>query len=206
MPKERLAFVSAATRAHLSVASFCLTLAITGARISEALALTGERIDFANEAIIFRTLKQRDKIVFRAVPVPSRLMAYLRRMNPQPGQRLWMWGRTTAWSLVKTIMREAQISEELCKPKALRHGFAVEAGQKGVPLNIVQRWLGHSRIETTAIYSSALGNEERELARRSWSSFERSIPKTAKFKIVRCCHHQNPETPGPVRSILRHRK
>jgi site-specific recombinase XerD len=50
-------------------------------------------------------------------------------------------------------MQQAGIAPQLCKPKALRHAFAVEAGQKGVPLNVVQRWLGHARIETTAIYA-----------------------------------------------------
>jgi len=55
----------------------------------------------------------------------------------------------------------------LCKPKALRHGFAVDAGQNGVSLNIVQRWLGQARIETAAIYASAIGEEKRNPARRA---------------------------------------
>jgi len=74
-------------------------------------------------------------------------------------------------------MRNAKIAEGLCKPKALRHAFAVEAGQKGIPLNIVQRWMGHARIETTAIYANAIGDEERNLARRAWSSLELAITK-----------------------------
>lgn len=73
-------------------------------------------------------------------------------------------------------MREAEIAECLCQPKALRQAFAVEAGQEGIPLNIVQRWLGHARIETMAIYASASGDEERNLARRSWSSLEFALP------------------------------
>lgn len=64
----------------------------------------------------------------------------------------------------------------LFKPKGLRHAFAVEASQKGIPINIVQRWLGHARIETPAIYASAIGEEERNLARRAWSSLELAIP------------------------------
>jgi len=36
----------------------------------------------------------------------------------------------------------------------------------GVPLNLIQRWMGHSRIETTAIYANAVGDEERALAKR----------------------------------------
>lgn len=90
--------------------------------------------------------------------------------------RLWPWGRTNGWKAVKSVMRKAGIAESLCKTKALRHTFAVGAGQKGIALNIVQRWLGHARIETTAIYASAIGDEERNLARRAWSSLELAIP------------------------------
>jgi len=57
----------------------------------------------------------------------------------------------------------------------------VEAGQKGVPLNIVQRWLGHARMETTAIYANVLGDEERSLARRTWRSMLYAIPNPKKF-------------------------
>lgn len=80
-----------------------------------------------------------------------------------------------AWKHVKRAMRNAGIADALCNPKALRHGFAVEAGQRGAQLNIVQRWMGHARIETTAIYSAALGKEERALARRTWRHLEEIV-------------------------------
>lgn len=35
-----------------------------------------------------------------------------------------------------------------------------------VPLNLTQKWLGHARHETTAIYASATGPEERQFAER----------------------------------------
>jgi len=182
--RERAAFVRAAVAEGGAIGSFCLTLAITGARISEVLALTAKRIDYGNGAIVFETLKQRKKGAFRAVPVPRRLLNYLGIVHGVAGEhfepeckniRLWRWGRTHAWKQVKRIMKIAGIADSLAKPKALRHGFAVEAGQKGVPLNIVQRWLGHARLETTAIYAGALGEEERNLARRSWRSVESAI-------------------------------
>jgi hypothetical protein len=40
---------------------------------------------------------------------------------------------------------------------------------------VVLRWLGHARIETTAIYASAVGEEERNLARRAWSALEFAV-------------------------------
>lgn len=174
--KERRAFVQAALDEEMSLSTLCLTLAFTGARISEALALTGDRIDTPNNALVFRTLKQRKKIVFRAVPIPSRLTKALCQTNPKDGERLWRIGRTKAWSEIKRVMEHAGIAERLRMPKALRHGFAVEAGQCGVPLNIVQRWLGHARIETTAIYAGVLGPEERNLARMTWKTLESMLP------------------------------
>lgn len=174
---ERHAFVRAATMQQDTISTFCLTLAFTGARISEVLALCDDRVDAGDETIVFRTLKQREKLVFRAVPVPRALITLLKSYaNAKPGP-LWPWGRTTAWKITKAIMREAGIAEGLCKPKALRHALAVDAGQRGIPLNIVQRWLGHARIETTAIYAGAIGEEERNLARRIWSSIEAAIPE-----------------------------
>ncbi|MBI1329452.1 MAG: tyrosine-type recombinase/integrase [Alphaproteobacteria bacterium] len=177
--RERLAFVYAASKEPEAISTFCLTLAFTGARISEALALTVSRVDTADEAIIFETLKQRKKQVYRAVPVPRALIPLLTVYGIEKVGRLWPWGRTNGWKVVKAVMRKAGIAEGLCKPKSLRHAFAVEAGQKGIPLNIVQRWLGHARIETTAIYASAIGDEERNLARRAWSSLELAIPESA---------------------------
>lgn len=177
--RERLAFVYAASKEREPVSTFCLTLALTGARISEVLALTTNRIDPADEVIIFETLKQRRKQIFRAVPVPRALIPLLVMHGIGKADRLWPWGRTNGWKVVKSVMRKAGIAENLCKPKALRHAFAIEAGQKGIPLNIVQRWLGHARIETTAIYAGAIGDEERNLARRAWSSLELAIPERA---------------------------
>jgi integrase/recombinase XerD len=187
--RERLAFVHAASSEGDAILTFCLTMAFTGGRISEILALTASRIDADDEVISFETLKQRKKKVFRAVPVPRGLLALLMSYRLGKPERVWPWGRTTAWKAVKSVMRKAGLPESLCKPKALRHAFAVEAGQKAIPLNIVQRWLGHARIETTAIYASAIGDEERNLARRAWSSPELAITDRtsplAQFRRIR---------------------
>ncbi|WP_296583951.1 tyrosine-type recombinase/integrase [Xanthobacter sp.] len=53
-------------------------------------------------------------------------------------------------------------------PKGLRHAFGVHAVRSGVPLILVQKWLGHEDIATTAIYTNVLGPEEREIAERMW--------------------------------------
>lgn len=176
---ERQAFIDAAKRASPEIETFCLTLAYTGARISEVLALVPLRIDTSANAIIIECLKKRKRGVYRAVPVPSDLLYRLNevhgvdkhRCNPESnGSRIWKWSRTTAWSRVRTVMLSAGIMEGPAMPKALRHAFGVGGTQAGVPLNLIQRWLGHSDIATTAIYADVMGPEERVLSERMWAA------------------------------------
>jgi integrase/recombinase XerD len=169
---ERQAFASAASRYAPAINAFCLTLLYTGARVSELLALTLERVDNTNNTIVVETLKRRQRGVFRALPVPPELVTLVLTLasDEERGKRIWNWGRTTAWKNVKSVMEAAGIQESLTSPKAARHGFGVNAIQTGVALNIVQRWMGHARIETTAIYADVLGEEELALARRTWET------------------------------------
>lgn len=149
VPSERAAFVRAALQEEPEFAAFCLTLAITGARISEVLALGPAGVDAANEGIVFRTLKQRGSRRFRIVPAPSFLIELLVAQRSQKlDDRLWSFRRTYAWHAVKVVMKTAGICDMQCQPKALRHGFAVDAVLNGVPLNILQRWMGHAQLET----------------------------------------------------------
>src|ERR1044071_3936210 len=83
-------------------------------------------------------------------------------------------------ALVKVVMREASIAEgPHMTPKGLRHSFGIHAIRSGVPLNLVQRWLGHASMTTTAIYLDALGEEEREIAARMWVTPVSPIPSSA---------------------------
>ena len=66
------------------VRTFCDTLAYTGCRISEALALTPQRIDLSARAITFQTLKQRGKVRFRSVPIPEQHLDCLLYTSPSP--------------------------------------------------------------------------------------------------------------------------
>jgi site-specific recombinase XerD len=83
-------------------------------------------------------------------------------------RRLWTWHRVTAWQFIKEALTEIQVTGRKASPRGLRHGFGVGTLQAGVPLNLVQRWLGHARISTTAIYADASGPEERAFAALFW--------------------------------------
>ena len=72
--EERRAFLKAAALAPREVRSFCGVLHATGCRISEALALTTDRVDLASRVIVLESLKKRRRGVYRAVPVPPELL------------------------------------------------------------------------------------------------------------------------------------
>ncbi len=147
-------------------------LAYTGVWLSEVLALTANQIDHDAGVVVIHTLKKRQRYVNRAVPLPPPLLKDLKnicglRVN---GERLWSWLRTTDWTRIKEFMDAAGISGPQASPKGLRHGFAVYAMQAGVPLTIVSKWLGHSSIKTTAIYTEVVGAEERKFEENIWKS------------------------------------
>jgi len=155
-------FLKAAARAPREVRSFCSVLHYSGCRISEALALTPEKIDLSGKVIIFESLKKRRRGVFRAVPVPPELLDMLdmvhgireaqRKCNARLKQKLWPWTRMTTWRKVQSVIAAAAIGQgpHAC-PKGLRHGFGVYAVSKGIALNMIQKWLGHAQLTTTAI-------------------------------------------------------
>ena len=177
---ERKKFLAAADQEERQVRTFCYVLAHTGCRISEALQLVGERIDFDGGTIVFESLKKRKRGVYRAVPVPPAVLEMLAMVHglkdrkkkaakkDGPPPPLWNFGRTTAWKKVLEVMKAAGVKGPQATPKGLRHGFGVAAIQAGIPLNLLQRWLGHAQLTTTAIYANAVGPEERNIAARMW--------------------------------------
>lgn len=154
---------------------FSLVLAWTGARLSEVLALSAQSFQIETGVVSIVTLKRRKHTV-REVLIPDWLMAKLdhhfRLRQHQQGtaadQRLWPWHSVTAWRLIKKVMKLARITGIRACPRGLRHAFGVATLQGGTPLNLIQRWMGHARLSTTAIYASVSGPEERYFAEKFW--------------------------------------
>jgi integrase/recombinase XerD len=144
--EQRKALLSAAAKAPREVRSFCSVLCYTGCRISEALALTAKSIDLSVKVIVIESLKKRKAGVHRQVPVPPELLDTMDMVHG---------------------IREIQNGPH-ASPKGLRHGFGVTAVSKGIALNMVQKWLGHSQLTTTAIYANAVGEEEQSIASKMW--------------------------------------
>lgn len=178
-PSERERFRQATDQVAKDKRMFGLMLYNTGCRISEGLSVRIKDVDFAAGSVTLVTLKQRKPGVFRQVPIPD---AYLRALDDAFDLRMqqkrsakassefiWGWSRQHGYTVIMEIMAIAGLQGIHATPKGLRHAFAIACLDKTIPLNMVQKWMGHARLETTAIYANAMGDEERSLAARLWA-------------------------------------
>ena len=173
-------FLKAADLAPAIVRSFCWTLAYTGGRLSEVRALTPRHVEPDLSTIRFECLKRRRKGIYRELPLHEGLrtllettysITALRADAKLVDKRLWPWSRTTAWAHVKSVMQSAGLPKHLCQPKALRHTFGIEGVMnQNIPLGVMKKWMGHARIESTVVYTTPVGREERALANRMWTA------------------------------------
>ena len=182
--EERACFLAVARKQPARDRTLCETLHYTGCRPSELIEITPARVDLSGGTIAIRSLKKRkdasgvQKVVYRNVPVPP---DYLDTLNTAHGIReaqksrklatesIWPLSRVRVWQIVKRIMIEAGIADAPHRsPKGLRHGFGINATVNSIPLHMLQKWMGHAQLSTTAIYADAVGKEEQDIASRMW--------------------------------------
>jgi integrase len=182
--EERAAFLAAARRQPARDRTLCEALHWTGCRPSELLEITPTRIDLSGGTIAIRSLKKRKdasggvKIVFRSVPVPAEFLDTLdiahgireaQKSRKKAAVSIWALSRVRIWQIVTRVMEQAGLPDGPNRsPKGLRHGFGVHAIVQGVPMHMVQKWMGHAQLSTTAIYADAVGKEEQDIAGRMW--------------------------------------
>ena len=170
---ERERFL-AVVRSHPkpAVQTLARTLAMTGCRVSEALGIRACDVDLEASELRIATLKRRTDH-WRAVPVPEALAHALELVHrvrrtqgsvrgaPRP---LWPMTRQTANRQVGALMRSAGIEGPQACPRGLRHSYGVAAVTAGVPLPTVA-----ASLSTTAVYTTAIGAQARELVSRVWT-------------------------------------
>lgn len=151
----------------------------TGARISEALALTVDDVldDTLRAATTIRVTGKGNKQ--RIVPVGSfareALDAYLTRARPvllssrgrsTPmvflGNRGGALSRQNAWLILRSAAERANLTRAL-SPHTLRHSFATHVLSGGADIRVVQELLGHSSVSTTQIYTKVTIDTLREV-------------------------------------------
>jgi integrase len=134
-----------------------LFLRYTGARITEVLSIDETRdIDFKNSTVRLITLKRINKAKqHRVIPIPDRLISeYLRvvKLFPSIEQKAFKLKKNNFLIVFKKLCKKANIPDELAHPHVLRHTRAIELIRNGIPVTAVQTILGHSSLNTTAMY------------------------------------------------------
>lgn len=129
----------------------------TGIRAGELVGLDVDRWD--REANTLRVIGKGNRE--RRVPVPPQLAEVLtRHMKEHPTGagplfRHWEGGRESYDNILRAVKRagrRAGIGK--VTPHQLRHTFATRLVNRGVPINVIQKLLGHKQISTTTIYAN----------------------------------------------------
>ncbi len=134
-------------------------LYVTGMRVGELCALRVGDVDLDEEAITIQRAKRHKE--GRMVPIPDRSTKML--LNQQmlgrgkkeplfPSQKGGFLSTRQVERLVYRYAKEVGIDEDKRHPHVLRHTHAVMALRSGIDLRTLQLNLGHSSINTTAIY------------------------------------------------------
>ena len=156
-PDEKARFFSAIDDPeHKRLFQFIL---LTGCRRSEVANLQWSDIDLEQKRVTFRKTKTKKD---RTLPVNLELMQIilaLDRSQPKP----FRYGPDWISHLFKRYLRQAQIEKDL-HLHCLRHTAASDLVRKGVHLTKIQKFLGHSSVKVTELYTHVLPEDLREVA------------------------------------------
>jgi integrase/recombinase XerD len=144
--------------ANVKHATILATTYAAGLRVSEVAHLKPADIDSGRMLIHVRLGKGRkDRYVPLSPALLQRLRAYWKIYRPTiwlfPGQRdSNPMSIVSLATIVRRACRRAGITKK-ATPHTLRHTYATHQLEAGVDLRLIQEVLGHSRPETTAIYT-----------------------------------------------------
>lgn len=141
-----------------------------GLRIQEALALAEPDLDPRRGSLLVRNAKggRRREIGMDAWG-REQLHPWLVARRELPVGPLFCvidgptCGRPWSSAAVRVELRRLATQAGVrCRfaPHQLRHAHALELAREGVPLNIIQRQLGHANLGTTSIYLQGIDTEE----------------------------------------------
>jgi len=141
-----------------------------GLRSSEALALTESDLEVSRGSVLVRRGKGgRRREVGMAEWAWGQLHPWLEARLSFPIGPLFCvinWptcGRPWSHSQVRIALRRTATQAGVRRrfaPYQLRHARAVEMAREGVPLNVIQRQLGHANLRVTSIYLQGIDSGE----------------------------------------------
>ena len=141
-----------------------------GLRVQEALALTEHDIDPRRGSLLVRRGKGgRRREVGMDEWAWEQLRPWLFARAELPAGPLFCiidgptrgrpWSAASVRREFRAVAAKAGVRRRFA-PHQLRHAHALELAREGVPLNIIQRQLGHTNLGTTSIYLQGIDPEE----------------------------------------------
>lgn len=143
----------------------------TGCRIGEIHGLNRNSIDWEGRSIIVRGKGDKEREVYFTIKCAIWLKRYLRSrkdtdvalfVTERAPRRM---GIPQMRYVIKRISRRADIEVNVY-PHKLRHSYATHLLNNDTPLEVIQSFLGHARMDTTRIYAQLSGDRRRELYRK----------------------------------------
>ncbi|MFD2697925.1 tyrosine-type recombinase/integrase [Mesonia sediminis] len=129
----------------------------SGLRIGEALSLRVSDLNIERRQLfIHRSKGRKDRVVILADTILPLLYNYLNTYQPRHFLIEGRSGHAYQASSVRASLKRAVLRAKITKtvtPHTLRHSFATHLLETGVDLRYIQELLGHSKPETTMIYT-----------------------------------------------------
>lgn len=127
----------------------------SGLRVSELVNLQRKDLDVEKRIIAIRQGKgNKDRFTIMSQKVSLELMQYI--CNTHFDSDLLFESNRGKYSVktVQEILKKASTcTNKHVTPHMLRHSFATHLLESGVDIRYIQKLLGHSRLETTSIYT-----------------------------------------------------
>lgn len=149
----------------------CNFLWNSGVRVSEAISILYQDVDFLARTVRVVTLKRKGHE--RVIPIQPdflleiKLFQQFQLEKPTSKKRdirkIFNINRSTAHEHVKLACRLAGFIDGREHPHTFRHSFAINCLLHGIPITTLQRWLRHSNIINTLVYTAIAGNEDHTL-------------------------------------------
>jgi site-specific recombinase XerD len=161
----------AGQRPHgLRIRGLIIVLWRSGLRIAEALALNEADLEPAQGAILVRSGKGgRRRVVGMDDWGWEQLRPWLEHRCELPVGALFCvinpprrgapWTSGAVRDRLRRLAAQAGVRRRFA-PHQLRHAHAVEMAREGVPLNVIQRQLGHAHLGITSIYLQGIDTAE----------------------------------------------
>ena len=156
LSKEEVIDLLRATR-NLKHRCILAILYSSGLRIGELINLKLKDIDVDRRQVLIKQAKGRkDRYVMLAESILPLLYNYLQTYEPRiylaEGFNGGKYTASAVRSFLKESCRRAKIRKRVT-PHTLRHSYATHMLENGIDIRYIQELLGHSRPETTMIYT-----------------------------------------------------